>query len=126
MSTNFEKKIFLGKLKKLAEKVPSQHKHAAIIFQGTRIFSFGINDYTKQCSPEDKIFGFYSVHAEYAAMKKIRRKKAASLSIIVVRLGPRGTFLESTPCPKCSKLLKDFGIKKIFASNSEGKVRRVL
>lgn len=120
------KRVFANKLKNLAEKVPDQQKHAAILFQGSRILSFGVNNYSKQCSPKDRVFGFYSIHAEYAAIKKSKNNKLKSLSLIVVRLGPGRTFLESTPCSKCFQFLKANGIKKIFASNSLGEVRRVL
>ncbi|MCB9806243.1 hypothetical protein H6775_03775 [Candidatus Nomurabacteria bacterium] len=89
------------------------------------MFAFGINSYSKGCAIEHSEYGYYSQHAEYACIKKRIGRIPKNCTLLVIRLNGEGELVESSPCSKCKKFLQDHGIKKVFASNDEGEIRRI-
>lgn len=52
-----------------------------------------------------------SEHAEMAALRRCKRTKGAT--IYVARINSRGQQRMSKPCPKCMRLIKQAGIKRV-------------
>ena len=53
----------------------------------------------------------YTLHAERAVMKQIDVSQLKNMTLVVIRLGKNGTFLNSKPCPDCQRVLKKYGCK---------------
>ena len=53
----------------------------------------------------------YTLHAERAVMKQIDVSQLKNMTLVVIRLGKNGTFLNSKPCHDCQRVLKKYGCK---------------
>ena len=100
----------------LAKKSAMTHKHGAIIVRNNEIIAEGIN----HMAPF--LMHSYSIHAEIAALSKVRGKNKKFMeecTLLVVRIGPPSkdfAFKMSKPCENCEMAIRKSGIKKIFYS----------
>ena len=81
------------------------YKHAACLVRGGKIIKIGIN------SP--------FIHAE----EKILKYKNKGVTLYVIRIivsDGEIVLKESKPCRDCSKLINDYGIKKVVYSTTDG------
>ena len=106
---------FLQIAAKIAEKSPMYpHKHGAIIVYKDKIIASGYNYY----------MGDFSIHAEVAAISRIKRKQKHILrdcDIYVVRIGPKrlnNPLKYSRPCPNCQDTIIKNNIKNAYYSTS--------
>ena len=53
----------------------------------------------------------YTLHAERAVVKQMDVSQLKNMTLVVIRLGKNGTFLNSKPCPACQLVLKKYGCK---------------
>jgi deoxycytidylate deaminase len=61
----------------------------------------------------------YHLHAEMALLKKC---KEGDVDIIhVIRFSKDGKVTMAKPCPYCQKFLRQYGVKKVYYTNWEGK-----
>lgn len=102
--------------------------HAAVIVRGGKILSSGVN------KPKRNMFvDIYAhhpkcvVHAECDAVLKARRKiDLRGAKMYVARmLKKNGAIAMSRPCPSCQKILKSYGIKRVYYTTHDGNVEVV-
>jgi deoxycytidylate deaminase len=110
-----KQKEYLSIAAKIAEKSPMYpHKHGAIILYKDKIIASGYNYY----------MGDFSIHAEVAAISKIKKKQKHILrdcDIYVVRIGPKSfnnPLKYSRPCPNCQDTIIKNNIKNAYYSTS--------
>ena len=109
-----KQKEYLSIAAKIAEKSPMYpHKHGAIIVYKDKIIASGYNYY----------MGDFSIHAEVAAISKIKKQKhiLRDCDIYVVRIGPKSfnnPLKYSRPCPNCQDTIIKNNIKNAYYSTS--------
>lgn len=110
-----KQKEYLSIAARIADKSPMYpHKHGAIIVFKDKIIASGYNYY----------MGDFSIHAEVAAISKIKKKQKYILcdcDIYVVRIGPKSfnnPLKYSRPCPNCQDTIIKNNIKNVYYSTS--------
>lgn len=98
----------------LAALSDMRQKHAAILYQGGRVMSVGINTFRNNpmsCIPSDAL----SNHAEINCLKGIDFKGRVG-TLYVARISSGGNmWVNSAPCPACVKYLELFtNIKEVI------------
>jgi deoxycytidylate deaminase len=93
--------------------VHSKHKIGCVISKSGHPVSVGFN--------KDKSHtGFdYGVHAEPSAMWTSGREYIDNSTITIYRETKNGFPAMARPCPVCMKLLKNFGIRKVYYTTSD-------
>lgn len=96
----------------------------ALVFKGSRIFAEGKNKVgsSARIKNRDK-FIKCSVHAEADVLSKLSNDKTKGASLIIIRLNA-GTKKMSNgkPCEVCQRMIYEKGIKKVYISDSNGKI----
>jgi deoxycytidylate deaminase len=109
--------VFIENLIINARKSNLNHKFAACIIQGKKIYSHGYN----YCSREN-------IHAEISTLNNLNRniaemsKKRKTFDILIIRVTKSNKLANSRPCKSCFNALKSYGISRIFYSNKEGEI----
>ena len=93
-------------LVKTAKKSPRKEKHATALIRGGSIVSI-------ECNLQHR-------HSEHRALAKIWPNKRKGLKFINIRIRPDGNIGLSMPCPKCRKMLVEFGIREGKYSTENG------
>lgn len=63
----------------------------------------------------------HKIHAEVSAVKSIDKYyRYENLVVYVCRINLQGGFMNSRPCPKCIKFMKDSGVSRVYFSDSDG------
>ena len=111
----------------------SQHditRVGAVIADGKSIVACGINSH--QSHPMQKRYNIYRnfrndhtgathhLHAEIAALIKVRWNDLSGMSIYVTRVLRDGSHGIARPCPACMAALKDHKINKIYYTTATG------
>lgn len=98
---------------------------AAIVDKKGNILSMSNNeilffDIYKKSIPridtDDKKYKF-SIHAEESTIKRFLQKSKCINNpylMIIIRVGVDGEFMRSAPCENCSKMIREYGIKKVL------------
>lgn len=106
-----------------AEFSTEKYLVGAAIYFGARLISIGWN--SKKTSPNcESIFNWH--HAETAALVGLSRKDLSRATIYVVRLKKSGVLGMAKPCLGCQRALRASGIRRVYYTDSEGKVRKLL
>lgn len=103
---------------KLAKETEGRFKVAALLFdRKDNLLSIATNSYIKthpmqkqyaaRLGNDKKAF----LHAEIAALLKLKKKKA--YKVLLVRVNKHGDPLPIDPCPVCTLALKEHGVKII-------------
>lgn len=99
--------------RKLANKSEHpQHYHSAIVTDGNNVMSFGYNR--------------MNCHAEVKALSQIWPNKRKGLTVYSYRVNQLGQFRNARPCVECEKYLRQNGIKKVFYTDSDGRLQRMV
>ena len=128
---------FFAKCLNLAHKSTLTQKHGCVIVRNNTIISCGYNFKLKSTSHETSMHTCFSVHAECATIKKVKKYDLTKCDMYVVRLGPstssivdkpddidedsvvppkRFMYKYSHPCQYCTKIIKDHGIRRVYYS----------
>ena len=95
--------LIFEQLKEVAKKGSLKSKHAAAVVFKNKIVSIGYNYQI----PKNK--GYYTVHAERAALMKCNQKLLKGSSLYVIRINKKGNrYCLSKPCPMCTSLINTF------------------
>jgi deoxycytidylate deaminase len=98
-----------------------QHKVSAIILYKGRPLSFGYNNQTKTHPKIKKYSEVKTMHAEMAALFRMKDTSILkNCSIVVYREDRMGNAALAKPCDVCQAILKDYGIKEITYSTPDG------
>jgi deoxycytidylate deaminase len=106
--------LFFEKAALIAANSPvKNHRHGCVLVKDGEIISDGFNTYV------DHMAHKFTIHAEVAAIGRLRKKITQGCELYIVRIGKEsmGTPLKySKPCIDCSKAINKAGIKKVFYS----------
>ncbi len=104
------------------------HKLGAVLVDRKgRVYSASPNYLFKTHPIYDKISPLRTLHAEAAAILKIRHKTDFSkLQLFVYRELKNGTLANSRPCDGCMELIKRYGINTVWYTHSEGIKKEIL
>ena len=105
-------------------------RHGAVLVDGHKIISSGYNSQTRcstiQKNIDDRFFNECchrgTLHAEVDALLPFIRKHQSLPNAIlyIYRENKLGETSLSKPCPRCMKIIKDLGIKKIKYTTENG------
>jgi pyrimidine deaminase RibD-like protein len=109
--SNVRQKQYLDVCGSLAVKSPLTHKHGCIIVKGNKIISKGYNNKTN-------VYSESSIHAEIAALRKVKHLLDETCTMYVVRIGTpeQYAFKYSKPCATCASMITKFKIRTVFYS----------
>lgn len=114
----------LNKLLKIAKAASLKsdhhsHKMGAVIFDKRyRLVSVSCNFLFKTHPVYTRLNALKTLHAEAGAILKIHNKvDLKGLSVLIYRQLKDGTLANAKPCPGCMKLIKLYGIKKVYYTN---------
>ena len=105
----------LEKACELARKSSCKKKHGAIIAKGNTILSYGKNN--RRTQMRNYNFGHFECHAELDAI--MRATKLEGANMYVVRVSKTGVIGNSRSCTSCIKLMRHYGIKKVFYTKNK-------
>ena len=93
----------------IAHKSPLTHKHGCVIVKNNAVISQAFNDKSKNHHEQ-------SVHAEIAAIRKVKHLLDASCTLFVVRIGTatQYRFKYSKPCAMCANMIQKTRIGKVY------------
>jgi len=108
----------------LARRVAQQStfdgpKHGAVLVRGASVINVSENK-SNFCSFGKRFRkyavqpGHSTVHAELGSILGIDRRKTAGSDVYVARIGKRGDFKMSKPCPMCESALRHVGIRRVI------------
>ncbi len=109
---------------RLAEKIAKQsrcgNQHGAVISKGRRVLGMGCN--LLKTHPVLGGGPVRAVHAEAAAIRDAVRKgvNLNGKDIYVTRINCENRL--SRPCPDCERLLRKYGIRRVFYTNEKGTI----
>lgn len=122
----------LPKLLKLAREASlrsDHHSHligCVIADRKGRVIS-AANNFLYKTHPKYAVNSLKTLHAEGAAILKTKHKDHLHGSIILTyRELQDGTMANARPCPDCMKLIKLYGIKKIYYTKDNQLLEEIL
>lgn len=106
---------FMNKARSVAELSQESNKHGAVVVKAGKIVSRGFNKFKNDPKriPEQFIKSHCSRHAEWVAIKSAGCNIKGA-DIYVARINNQGVDRMSKPCPACSSLIRESGIKRVF------------
>ncbi len=114
---------------KEANKSCFKERLGAVISKGKRILGRGFNEINRHQKHWTASWEG-SLHAEEAALlQAVKKHGVAQLhgaTIHVVRLSKSDQLALAKPCKHCETLLRNFGIKEVYYSTSDGMEQLVL
>ena len=122
---SYSKKIYLtGRTlrlieaaKKTAEKSPApDYRHGALLVKGNSIVgsAYNKNSFNRWGNRfRHRDCGHATHHAELGCILGKDRSVTTGATIYVVRIGKKGEFRMSKPCPMCEAVMRHVGIKKV-------------
>lgn len=108
--SSFQQRNFMHICRALAAKSPLTHKHGCVVVKDRKIIATGFND-----KPTNKSKN--SIHAEIAALRKVKHLVDHTCTMYVVRQGPTAcNYKYSKPCATCADMIQKFKIRTVFYS----------
>ena len=108
----------------LARRVAQQStfdgpRHGAVLVRGSSVINVSENKNNfcsfgnrfRKCNIQP---GHSTVHAELGSILGIDRSKTEGADVYVARIGKRGDFKMSKPCPMCESALRHVGIRRVI------------
>jgi deoxycytidylate deaminase len=112
---------FLSVARYFATKSKSRNTHGAVVVKGGRVLGTGFNkdrNHPMIVSPEH-VKTDCSFHAEQLAIRDAGENLKGA-KIYVARVNRHGIDRDSQPCPRCLRLIRSVGIKKIIYTSEMG------
>lgn len=116
-------KKLIGISKRLIDLPDARHKHFSFLMLRNKIISFGYNlSFTTHPISHKYNYRFSSLHSELKCILEFPypNRMLKNYTLVNVRIMANGDIGYSKPCKHCQKLLKDFGIHKIYYSRFDG------
>ena len=82
------------------------YRHCAIVVRGGAILSVGVNA--------------GSTHAEVAALEQLAWSERRGTTVYSLRIRKDGSLAMGKPCVRCMAYMREYGVKKIVYSLSNG------
>lgn len=98
--------------------------HGTILVRGGNPISLALNSPRRtEFSDHYATHASYTIHSELNAVRRARKKIDLTGCVAYnLRLDKNGLVRLSAPCPGCTKLFMDYGIKKCFYSTNSGEI----
>lgn len=115
-------KAYLGAARYFAAKSSARNTHGAVVVKGGRVIGTGYNrnrNHPATVSPEH-IKTDCSIHAEESAIRDAKYDVRNAI-IYIARVNKHGEDRDSKPCPRCLRLIKDSGIKRMVYTTQLGR-----
>jgi len=98
-----------------AKQSEHEFKMAALVVQGSRIMSRGLNSFkTHPKMPLRPNRKYRKIHAELDAILRCPYEQIEGSVVYVARRLANGDYAMAKPCEFCIKLLEDSGITKVY------------
>lgn len=94
-----------------------RYKVGAALFINGKLISLGTN--SKKTHPLSETIFNWS-HAEMDCLAGLQRRDLLKSTLFVARVTQTGTLRISKPCKVCQKVIKSFGVKKVWFINQAG------
>lgn len=98
--------------------------HVAFLVHRNKIIKIGWNK--NRTHPEIKNHPYHAgkvgIHAELDCLLKSGREDLSDHNLVVLRIDKNSKLANSKPCSGCKSLIKQFGVKNVFYSNSSGNI----
>lgn len=123
MNKRFEKLVEIAKALR-PYKQNYRCFHVAFILDKKKIESIGWNDGTKT-HPDILKYPYNidsKVHAEFNAIKKMKRRECKGKTMVVIRVGMDNKLMNSKPCKGCQSFIEECKIDKVYFSTNEEKI----
>jgi deoxycytidylate deaminase len=108
----------------LARRVAQQStfdgpRHGAVLVRGTSVINVSENksnfcSFGRRFRKCDIQPGHSTVHAELGSILGIDRRKTDGADVYVARIGKKGDFKMSKPCPMCESALRHVGVRRVI------------
>lgn len=124
MNLSNRDRSYLSVARYCATKSRARNTHGAVLVKGGRVLGTGWNktrNHPTIVSP-DRIKSDCSYHAEEVAIREAGENNVKGAILYVARVNKQGQDRDSKPCPKCSKLIKDLGIKRVIFTMEAGEI----
>lgn len=102
----------------------SKSCHVAFLLKGRhKVVSYGFNQMDRQ---------FYkgkmtnSLHAEIDCLRKTRNVRKYTLVVVKIAKTNTRKYYNSMPCKQCTDYLIDSGFKRIYCSNDQGQIVKIV
>jgi len=118
---------YKGRVKRhmeLARRVAQQStfdgpRHGAVLVRGTSVINVSENksnfcSFGRRFRKCDIQPGHSTVHAELGSILGIDRRKTDGADVYVARIGKKGDFKMSKPCPMCESALRHVGVRRVI------------
>lgn len=103
----------LAQAKRVAAVSDCAYKHGAVGVKGGRVLGVGVNSYRNSKDIYDSLpDDARSTHAEEALLK-VMGDAARGSTVFVARVNRSGDERMSKPCPRCTILLKEAGVRRV-------------
>jgi hypothetical protein len=111
--------------------------HFSFAWKSNRLLSIGQNDpentnakamwFARKFRNRQQVRYPY-LHAEVDMLSKLwgRYYIDSRMKVVVVRINSNGELKNSKPCPSCSNILEALGVDKVWHSNSQGNIIRLV
>ena len=100
-------------------------RHCAVLASGSKLMAIGYNrsgwSSEQAYKYNTKKLDCCTVHADVDALLKLKNRDASKgATIYVIRVTRKGELAMSKPCPMCSMILKEHGVRKaVFSIDSD-------
>jgi deoxycytidylate deaminase len=112
--------------KNLLQDSTENYPMCAIIHKKNTILATGLNQSNKTHPLSQRTTYNAGIHAELAAILKVRYRDLTNCEITVVRVSKEdGSLRMAKPCRHCQILIKAFGIQKVNYSNEFGNITSI-
>ncbi len=118
---------YKGRVKRhmeLARRVAQQStfdgpRHGAVLVRGTSVINVSENksnfcSFGRRFRKCDIQPGHSTVHAELGSILGIDRRVTEGADVYVARVGKKGDFKMSKPCPMCESALRHVGVRRVI------------
>ena len=118
---------YKGRIKRhleLARRVAHQSifdgpRHGAVLARGSSVINVSENknnfcSFGRRFRKCDIQPGHSTVHAELGSILGVGRNKTEGADVYVARIGKKGDFKMSKPCPMCESALRHVGAKRVI------------
>jgi deoxycytidylate deaminase len=98
--------------------------HFGFLIRKNRIIKIGWNKYkTHRINQEHPYHdGNVFLHAETDTLIKAKQDDLSDFKLLVLRISEGNVFRNSRPCFGCQSIIKQFGIKEVWHSDSDGDI----
>ena len=110
--SNIEKR-HVARALRLAELSTMRSKHGAVLVQGGKVLSVGVNTQRNEVAPHIE-HQFVSDHAEANALRGYGFEGVSKMTLYVARIDYKGDKMYSKPCIYCQHMIRRLRLKAVI------------